>query len=94
MISDNELNELFRKTKKELIKWFIENRNNFNDQELYDLLDKLYMNIRQIGYDDGYCDGIGEGCDYNGRMYDEIAFEWNEEEDEPGERIDYDWDLK
>ena len=57
-------------------------------------LDKLYMNARQNGYDDGYCEGLGEGCDYNGRMYDEVAYTWDEENDEPYEQIDYEWDLK
>lgn len=54
----------------------------------------MYDAARQNGYDDGYCAGIGEGCDYDGRMYEEVAYEWNEENDEPGERIDYKWDLK
>lgn len=63
-------------------------------KELKKLLDNMYTAARQCGYDDGYCDGIGEGCDYNGRMYDEVAYEWDEENDEPGEKIDYEWDLK
>ena len=63
-------------------------------EKLEKLLKKMYDDARQNGYDDGYCDGIGEGCDYDGRMYDEVAYEWDEENDEPGERIDYKWDLK
>ena len=62
--------------------------------ELKDMLFEMYNAARQNGYDDGYCDGLGEGCDYNGRMYDEVAYEWDDENDEPGERIDYEWDLK
>ena len=63
-------------------------------EELEELLNIMYTEARQNGYDDGYCDGIGEGCDYNGRMYDEVAYEYDEENDEFGERIDYEWDLK
>ena len=62
--------------------------------ELEMFLMEMYNAARQNGYDDGYCDGIGEGCDYNGRMYEEVAYEWDDENDEPGERIDYEWDLK
>lgn len=63
-------------------------------EKLEKLLKKMYDAARENGYEDGYCDGIGEGCDYDGRMYDEVAYEWDEENDEPGERIDYKWDLK
>ena len=62
--------------------------------ELEMFLMEMYNAARQNGYDDGYCDGIGEGCNYDGRMYDEVAYEWDDENDEPGERIDYEWDLK
>lgn len=54
----------------------------------------MYMEARQNGYDDGYCEGLGEGCDYDGRMYDEVAYTWDEENNEPYEKIDYEWDLK
>ena len=63
-------------------------------EELEELLNIMYMEARQNGYDDGYCEGLGEGCDYNGRMYDEVAYTWDEENDEPYEKIDYEWDLK
>ena len=63
-------------------------------EELEELLNIMYMEARQNGYDDGYCDGLGEGCDYDGRMYDEVAYTWDEENDEPYEKIDYEWDLK
>lgn len=79
------------KTKKEWIEYILSIK---DDKNLKRELDKMYMNARQYGYDDGYCDGLGEGCDYNGRMYDEVAYEWDEENDEPGEKIDYEWDLK
>ena len=62
--------------------------------ELETFLMEMYNAARQNGYDDGYCDGIGEGCNYDGRMYEEVAYEWDEEDDEPGESIDYKWDLK
>ena len=62
--------------------------------ELEMFLKEMYNAARQNGYDDGYCKGIGEGCDYDGRMYEEVAYEWDDENDEPGERIDYKWDLK
>lgn len=62
--------------------------------ELEMFLMEMYNAARQNGYDDGYCDGIGEGCDYDGRMYEEVAYEWDDKNDEPGERIDYEWDLK
>lgn len=62
--------------------------------ELETFLMEMYNAARQNGYDDGYCDGIGEGCNYDGRMYEEVAYEWDEENDEPGESIDYKWDLK
>ena len=79
------------KTKKEWIEYILSIK---DDKNLKRELDKMYMNARQHGYDDGYCDGIGEGCDYDGRMYEEVAYEWDEKNDEPGERIDYEWDLK
>ena len=80
-----------QRTKKEWINYIL----GINDvNKLENTLDKMYMSARQCGYDDGYCDGIGEGCDYNGRMYDEVAYEWDEENDEPGEKIAYEWDLK
>ena len=63
-------------------------------EKLEKLLMKMYNAARKNGYDEGYCDGIGEGCDYDGRMYEEVAYEWDDENDEPGERIDYKWDLK
>ena len=63
-------------------------------EKLEKLLKQMYNAARKNGYDDGYCDGIGKGCDYNGRMYEEVAYEWDEENDEPGESIDYKWDLK
>ena len=63
-------------------------------EKLEKFLMKMYNAARKNGYDEGYCDGIGEGCDYNGRMYEEVAYEWNDENDEPSERIDYKWDLK
>lgn len=63
-------------------------------EKLEKLLMKMYNAARENGYDEGYCDGIGEGCDYDGRMYEEVAYEWDDENDEPGERIDYKWDLK
>lgn len=79
------------KTKKEWIEYILSIK---DDKNLNKVLDEMYMSARECGYDDGYCDGIGEGCDYDGRMYEEVAYEWDEENDEPGERIDYDWDLK
>lgn len=63
-------------------------------EELEELLNIMYMEARQNGYDDGYCEGLGEGCDYDGRMYDEVAYTWDDENDEPYEKIDYEWDLK
>ena len=63
-------------------------------EELEELLNIMYMEARQNGYDDGYCEGLGEGCDYDGRMYEEVAYTWDEENDEPYEKIDYEWDLK
>ena len=65
-----------------------------NKDLILEWLDNFYKFARERGYEHGYCDGIGEGCDYNGRMYEEVAYEWDEENDEPGERIDYKWDLK
>lgn len=64
-------------------------------KELKKKLDEMYMSARECGYEDGYCDGIGEGCDYNGRMYDEVRYELDED-DEPDydKKIDYEWDLK
>ena len=64
-------------------------------KELEELLNIMYMEARQNGYDDGYCNGIGEGCDYNGRMYEEVRYEFDED-DEPDydKKIDYKWDLK
>lgn len=63
-------------------------------EELEEFLNIMYMEARQNGYDDGYCEGLGEGCDYDGRMYDEVAYTWDDENDEPYEKIDYEWDLK
>ena len=80
-----------QRTKKEWIEYILSIK---DDKNLKIELDKMYMSARQCGYDDGYCDGIGEGCDYNGRMYDEVAYEYDEENDEFGEIIDYEWDLK
>ena len=58
-------------------------------------LDKLYKAARQNGYDDGYCDGLGEGCDYNGIMYEEVRYELNEDnEPDYDKEIDYKWVLK
>ena len=64
-------------------------------KELEELLNIMYMEARQNGFDDGYCNGIGEGCDYNGRMYEEVRYEFDED-DEPDydKKIDYKWDLK
>lgn len=66
-----------------------------NKEELEKLLDIMYMSARQCGYDDGYCEGVGEGCDYNGRMYDEVRYELDEDnEPDYDKEIDYEWDLK
>ena len=79
------------KTKKEWIEYILSIK---DDKNLNKVLDEMYMSARECGYDDGYCDGIGEGCNYDGRMYDEVAYTWDEENDEPYEKIDYEWDLK
>lgn len=81
----------YRLTKKQWINKLIAIE---DKEELEELLNIMYMEARQNGYDDGYCEGLGEGCDYNGRMYDEVAYTWDEENDEPYEKIDYEWDLK
>jgi len=81
----------YRLTKKQWINKLIAIE---DKEELEELLNIMYMEARQNGYDDGYCDGLGEGCDYDGRMYDEVAYTWDEENDEPYEKIDYEWDLK
>ena len=83
--------EEYRLTKKQWINKLIAIE---DKEELESLLDIMYMEARQNGYDDGYCEGLGEGCDYDGRMYDEVAYTWDEENDEPYKRIDYEWDLK
>lgn len=66
-----------------------------NKGELEELLDIMYMSARQCGYDDGYCEGVGEGCDYNGRMYEDVRYELDEDgEPDYDKEIDYEWDLK
>jgi len=80
------------KTKKEWIECLLEIT---DKKELKKKLDEMYMSARQCGYDDGYCEGVGEGCDYNGRMYDEVRYELDEDDElDYDKEIDYDWDLK
>lgn len=69
-------------------------QNEDDESVISEWLDSFYSFARERGYEHGYCDGLGEGCDYNGRKYDEVAYEWDEENDEPGKKIDYKWDLK
>ena len=80
------------KNKKEWIECLLEIT---NKEELKKKLDEMYMSARECGYDDGYCEGLGEGCDYDGRMYAEVRYELDED-DEPDydKEIDYEWDLK
>lgn len=79
-------------TKKEWIKELL----SINDKkELEKKLDEMYMSARKCGYKEGWCAGIGEGCDYNGRMYDEARYELDEDnEPDYDKKIDYEWDLK
>jgi hypothetical protein len=65
-------------------------------EELAALLDIMYMEARQNGYDDGYCEGVGEGCDYDGRLYESVRYEYDDEAEEYDydNEIDYEWDLK
>ena len=80
------------KNKKEWIESILKT---VHEEGLEKKLDEMYMSARQCGYDDGYCEGLGEGCDYDGRMYAEVRYELDED-DEPeyDKEIDYEWDLK